>query len=240
MQRLTESIERKRLHMILDVGSALRWVRLGKGTKLRRRHRHRTPATEGVVDAHAKSIEHLTIGLVQRFHSRDLENHPQLQVVVQVGAHPRLVEGHRNPKMRELRRRSYAGKHHDMRRTDRAGGKYHLTATSGAPQVAVLAPAHPRRSPSIQFHRFDKTAGFEPKVRPVQDRLQEPACGRPAPAAFLVHVKIANAFIIAGIEILDRWDSVLICRGAERVENLPVQTRILHAPLAADAMVFAF
>src|SRR4029450_10162625 len=40
MQRLTETIERKRLHMILDVGSALRWVRLGKSAKLRRCHRH--------------------------------------------------------------------------------------------------------------------------------------------------------------------------------------------------------
>src|SRR5262245_41698377 len=240
MQRLTESIERKWLHMILDVGGTLRWVRPGERTKLRRGHGHRTTATQYIVDAHAEPIEHLGIGLVQRFHPRNLENQPQLQVVVQIGAYPRLVEDDRNPKTRQLRRRPHAGKHHNMRRTDCAGGKYHFTAALGTPQLAVLAPAYRRRSLSIQFHRFDKAAGFEPEVRPVQDRLQESACGRPASAAFLVHVKIANAFVIAGIEILDRRDSVLVCCSAERVENLPVETRVLHAPLAADAMMLAF
>ena len=53
-------------------------------------------------------------------------------------------------------------------------------------------------------------------------------------------MKIANALVIAGIEILDRWDSVLISRRTERVENFPAETGIFHAPFAAGGMVLGF
>ena len=57
MQRLSEFIERKRLHVILDIGAALRWIRLGKSAKLRRRHGHRPPPAHRVVETHTEPVE---------------------------------------------------------------------------------------------------------------------------------------------------------------------------------------
>ena len=75
----------------------------------------------------------------------------------------------------------------------------------------------------------------------MQHRLEKSARRRPSPAALLVDVKIADALVVAGVEILDGRDAVLVRCRAERVENFPASdagysTR--HSPPAAWCSLF--
>ena len=46
-------------------------------------------------------------------------------------------------------------------------------------------------------------------------------------------MEIADAFVVAGVEVLNRRDAVLVRRFAEGVENFPRQPRLFDAPFAA-------
>src|SRR5262245_62490798 len=74
----------------------------------------------------------------------------------------------------------------------------------------------------------------------MQNRLEEAASCRPAPAALLVDVEITDAFVITGIEVIDSGNSVLVRRLAECIENLPAQPRIFDPPFSAGRVVLAF
>jgi hypothetical protein len=103
-----------------------------------------------------------------------------------------------------------------------------------------LAPAYAGYALPVEFQRLDEATGFELKVFPVQHRFEKTTRGRPAAAAFLVDVEVANPLVVAGIEILDRRDAILVRRGTECVKNLPRKARILDPPFAAGCMVFGF
>src|SRR5258707_11393329 len=127
-----------------------------------------------------------------------------------------------------------------MRRPDSSGREDHLTTASRAALLAVLAPAHAGYALPVEFQRLDETPGFELKVFSVQHGLEKTARGRPAAAAFLVDVEVANPLVVAGIEILDCRDAILVRRGTERVKNFPSGAWKLNPPFAAGAVVFGF
>src|SRR4029077_11730244 len=132
------------------------------------------------------------------------------QMIVQVGADARLVERHRNAELRQLRSRPYAGKHHDVRRADGAGREDHLAAATSTAHFAVLPPVHTGRALAIQFQSLNQTAGCELEVFTMQHRLEKSARRRPSAAPLLVDVKITDALVVAGVEILDGRDAVLV------------------------------
>ena len=102
---------------------------------------------------------------------------------------------------------------------------------------AVLPPAHAGRALAVEQQAFDQAAGFQPQILPVQHRLEEAARRRPAPSALLVDVEIAGAFVVAGVEVVDRLNAVLRRRLAPDVDDVPAQARKFDAPFAADAVV---
>src|SRR5665647_589356 len=108
-----------------------------------------------------------------------------------------------------------------MRRADRTGRQNHLAAATRAAQGPVLPPAHAGGAAAREFQALDQTAGFEPEVFPMQHWLEKAARGGPAPAKLLVDVEIADAFVVAGVEIVHRRNAILDRCGAEGVENFP-------------------
>src|SRR5690349_24011890 len=71
----------------------------------------------------------------------------------------------------------------------------------------------------------------------MQHRLEESARRRPASSAFLVDVKIADALVVAGVEV-DCGRYAVLDRGvAEGIENVPMQPHLFHAPFAARRML---
>src|SRR5262249_8371445 len=118
-----------------------------------------------------------------------------------------------------------------------AGGKYDFSAATRATRFLILPPTHTADAPAIHLKRFDEAAGFELQVFPVQHRLQKAARRRPSSPALLVDMEITNPLVIAGVEVLDRGNAVLIRRLAKRLENLPAHTRIFDAPFAAHRVM---
>src|SRR4029077_15102176 len=173
-------------------------------------------------------------------HARDLVDHAQLQMILQVLPDARPVEHDRDTEIEQIAPRPDAGEQQQLPRADRAGRENDLAPGARGLARAVLAPGHAGRAPAVELDALGEAAGFDPKVRPVEHRLPKSARRRPAPPAPLVDVEITGAFVVAAIEIVDRRDAVLLRRLAKRVEQFPLHARRLDAPFAADAMVLAF
>ncbi len=86
----------------------------------------------------------------------------------------------------------------------------------------------------------DQHVFFQPQIGALQGGLEETARRRPAAAALLVDVEIADTLIVAGVEIRDPPDPHLFGGVADRVQDRPGQPRRLDPPAAAGAVVGAF
>ena len=110
---------------------------------------------------------------------------------------------------------------------------------AGLDHFATLHEAHADGAAVLDDQPVDQHVLFQPQIGAVQHRLEEAARRRPAPAALLVDVEIADAFIVAGVEIGNAPDAHFLGGVADRVENVPGQPRRLDAPAAAGAVMFA-
>src|SRR5205814_10469173 len=98
----------------------------------------------------------------------------------------------------------------------------HLDAARAQPRVAALE----------QYAR-DVRPGPDLQVVARQHRPQEGLGRVPADAAALVDLEVADAFVVAAVEVLAVRDAGLLCRFGERIEDVPAQALPLDAPLAA-------
>src|SRR3989344_4750458 len=64
---------------------------------------------------------------------------------------------------------------------------------------------------------------------------QEGLGGVPAPAAFLVHLKVAHASVAAAVEVVGGRDARLLRGLGKAIEDIPAQALLFHAPLAGAA-----
>jgi len=97
----------------------------------------------------------------------------------------------------------------------------------------------PGGAPAVELEALDQAAGLQPQVGPPERRLQESARRRPAPAALLVDVEITRAFVVAGVEIVDRLDAALLGGDAEGFQEVPAHALALDPPFAAGRMRIA-
>ena len=219
--------------MILDIGAVLRRIGACEGTELRRRHGHRTAAAEKIIERDTGLADQRRVHGVERLHPRYLVDRAQLQMVLQILADAGSIEQRCNSMLRQVRPGPDGRQHQQLRRADRARRQDHLAAAFRTSQHTILPPAHAGRTFPCEVDAFGEAAGFKPEILPVQHRLQETARGGPAPAHLLIDVEIADAFVVAGVEVRDGRDAVLVRRFATSVENFPGQPRLLDAPFAA-------
>src|SRR5207247_4301241 len=146
-----------------------------------------------IVDAHACAADQGAIGLVECLGARELIDEPQLQVILQVLAHARLIEHDGNAEPRELIGTADAGEFEDLHGADRASRKDDLAASARGSDRAVLAPAHGDRARALKLDLLDQTVELEPQIGALEHRLEEGARRRPAPPALLVDVEDATA-----------------------------------------------
>ena len=105
--------------------------------------------------------------------------------------------------------------------------------------LTALHEAHADRASVLDDQPIDQHVFFEPQIGSLQGRLQKPSRRRPAAAALLVDVEIADAFIVAGVEVRNSPDSHFLSGIADRVQNCPGQPRRFDPPAAAAAMMLA-
>ncbi len=106
-------------------------------------------------------------------------------------------------------------------------------------EFVALIEAHADGAAVLDDEPVDQHVLFQPQIGTVQHGFQKPPRGGPAPSALLVDVEIADAFIVAGVEIGDPPNPHLLGGIADGVQNFPGQPRRLDPPAAAGAMVFA-
>src|SRR5262249_35305000 len=152
----------------------------------------------------AGAPEQRVIGLVERAHPADFINEPQLQMILQILAHPRLIEYTRQAELAQLRPRTHAGQKQQLRRSKRASCENHFAAGARTATCTVLPPAHAGRALAVEIDAFHQATGLEPQVSPLEHRLEETTRCGPAPPEFLVDVEVARALVVAGVEVVDR------------------------------------
>jgi hypothetical protein len=86
----------------------------------------------------------------------------------------------------------------------------------------------------------DEHVFLKPQIGALQGWLEEAARRRPAAAALLIDMKIADALVVAGVEIRNFSNPHLLGRIADGIENGPRKSRGLDAPAATNTMVLAF
>ncbi len=176
------------------------------------------------------------ISLVEGANAVDLIDRALLQMVLQIAPDALPVEDDLDPERRQPVRRSDAGAMQHLNRSDRASAQDHFAAGASLDNLATLAEAHPDGAPLLDNQAIGQHVRLKTQIGTVQGGLQETPCRRPAASALLVDVEIADAFIVAGIEIRNFPDSHFFRRFADRVEHCPGQPRCLDPPAAADAV----
>ncbi len=144
-----------------------------------------------------------------------------LQMVLQIPSDALPVEDALDPKRRQPFRRPDAGAVQHLRRADRAGAQDHLAFGAGLDDFAASGEAHAGGAAVLDDEAVDQHVLFEAQIGALQRGLQEASCRRPAASALLVNVEIADALIVAGVEIRNFPNSHLFRRVADRVKDGP-------------------
>src|SRR5512133_2370023 len=215
-------------------------IRAGENAELRRRHGQRPTAAERIVEAHQAAPHQRIIGLVERANTRDLVDRALLQMVLQIAADALAVEHRLDPKRREPVGRADAGSMQYLERSNRAGAQDHFAFGAGLDDISPFNEAHAGGPPLLDDQAIDQHVLFETQIGTLQRGLQEAARCRPAASALLVDMEIADALIVAGVEIRNFWNAHLFRGLADGVQDHPGQPRSFDPPAAARAMMLAF
>ena len=112
--------------------------------------------------------------------------------------------------------------------------------TSPRQRAERVSPLCRQRTPTARrpskMHALNQTTGFEPDVATLERRLEKSARRRPAPPPLLVDVEGAATLVVAGVEVLNRFDAGLRRGGAERVKQIPAHARRLNEQFAIGAV----
>ena len=125
-------------------------------------------------------------------------------------------------------------------RSDRAGAQDHFAPGAGLGDFACLNEAHADRASVFDHQAIHQHVFLEAKIGALQRGFQKTSRGRPAASALLVDVEIADALIVAGIEIRNLSHPHFFGRIGDRIQNLPGHPRGFDPPAAAGAMMLAF
>src|SRR6266404_1415299 len=125
-------------------------------------------------------------------------------------------------------------------RSDRAGAQDHLAPGAGLSGFASLNEAHPGGASVLDDQAIHQHVFLELKIGAPQRGLQKTSRRRPSASALLVDVEIADALIVAGIEIRNLSHPHFFGRIGDRIKNFPGQPRRFDPPAAARAMMLAF
>ena len=207
VHRIAVLVEGQRRNLHLDVRRLAVPIAARERADLRRYCRHRAPAKAEVLDAHADTADAAADHLIERSGVADLEDHPQHQVVLQILAHAGHVMAHRDAVLAQQRARSDARHLQKLRRPDRTARKHDLASRGREARRVVLPEFDAGRALAVETNRLRLRVGDDTQVRPVHHRPKENLRRLLAHAAPRCHVCVADALLIAAIEVRGLRDS---------------------------------
>src|SRR5882757_2063957 len=180
------------------------------------------------------------ISFVQRLHVAHFVDCALLQVILKVQTHAAPLDQGLYAERCEPRVAADSGQVEDMRRADCAGGQNDGAGGANLDGLAV-APKHDAAYTAVlDDQSFDENVHLKVQIPARECGLQKTSGRGPAPAAFLVDVKIGDTFVIAAIEVLDGRNAELNGGIAHGIEYPPGDARRFDVKPAADSVVLAF
>ncbi len=232
MQGLAETIERQRLDVELEVGRGHLGAGAEESAQLAGRHGKRARAAQGVLEHHHGAPPGRGGALVERVDALHLEDHAQLQVVLQIAADAGqfVHQGHAG-RLQQVGR-AHARALQDRRRTDGPGGEQGLGAGAHPVAHAPVQELDAAGGAALEQHTVDQGVREDGEVGPVAHRPQERAGRIPAQALLLVHLEATDAEVVAAVVVRAGRDAGLAGRLDIAIEQVPVQALAFHAPFA--------
>ena len=176
--------------------------RAGEQADLARRHGERAAPRQRELRRHARFGQvRMHVG-VERVSVADLIPHANLKVILQVDADAGAVCHHRDAVASQMGRRTNAGAHQNLRRTQGACCQDHFFAGACRDGDATLLPNDAHGLAAFYQHAIHQRMGLHHQVGAVPDRLQERIGSAPAAAVFLIDVDGADAEVVARVEVL--------------------------------------
>ncbi len=152
--------------------------------------------------AHQAATDQRMIGLVQRPDAVDLEDRPLLQMILQVAADARACRAARGCPS------SVSQSAGPTPESCRISGEPTAPADRMTSPLARASKSRPfcrnwtpTAALALEQHLFDQHAGLETEIGAAERGLQEGARRGPAQAALLVDVEVADAGVVAGVEV---------------------------------------
>ena len=236
VQGLAEGVERQGLDVDLHIGGRVVGARPDEGPHVRGGHGHGPLAEQGVFQRHQRTSPDIGIERVHGRHAAHPVVGPDLQVVLQVLAHPRAVGPGLDAQGLQTGPVADAAEFQQLGRADGPGAEHHLRPGGGVEGLAVPTPLDPCGATVLDPDPGHMHPADQGQVRAVQDRLQEGGCRAPAHAPALGHVEIGAARIVAAVEVPDRGDAGLGRRLGKGVQHLPAHGGRLHPKLTPRAV----
>lgn len=224
--------------MKLQIGPVVFGSGPGEDTQLRRRHGQGSSAAQSEIGAHDQPARQGMVGLVEGAQASNPEDGALLQVNLQIAADAGELVLNGNAGIGEHFGGADARPLQQMGRTDSTSAQHDFGPCMRLMALTTSAEVNPGDPLAVEHQRFCHGASHDCEIGTLADGFEKSPRRRPAQAALLVHMKIANAFIAAGIEIRDRRDAHLSSSPRHRIQDVPTQPWRLYAPLPAGAMLF--
>ena len=181
---------------------------------------------------------------VERLDTLHLVDRTDLQVVLQIGADTGQLVRDGNAVLLQ-------GPAHPDRCPRAAGSassrccprEHHFARGAGGDHLLAGPDLHARALLAAVGRGLDDQArdlGRGPELEvgaAVAGRTQEGLGRVPAPAAFLVHLEVAHAFVVAAVEVVVGGNARLYRGLGKGIEHVPAQALLLDAPFAAGLVV---
>jgi hypothetical protein len=175
---------------------------------------------------------------IERTHTVDLVRHAQLQMVLEILADAAQILHDLDAEILQPCTVADAGEFEQLRRVDRAGTEDDFTTGFGQIIGVIAAIFDTRASTPFEHDPLRDGAGDDSQIGALECRAQKRFGGIPADAALLVDVEVADAAVVAAIEVVGGGDAGLLRGLREGLEDFPFEALLFDAPWAACAMRF--
>ena len=146
---------------------------------------------------------------------------------------------HRNAMLVQQGARTNARQLQQLRRANTAGTQNHLGARRGGDDLVATVDGHASAAQTTVGQRFQHQRGHlgrgpHLKIGPgITGGAQKGLGCVPAPARFLIDLKVRDTLVVATVEIGGGRHTGLLRRLSKGIQNVPAHAGLLDAPLAA-------
>ena len=219
VDRRARHVGRQRREVELHVGPR----RVGHGAReeaaLVDAHGHRSAPSQHEIEADAKLAPRRRERVVGRDRARAAEDHPRLQMILQVFADAGQRVDDADAEALQQVRRADPRQLQQLRRLERAGAQDHFAARGGLDVAPALTVDDAARAPAVEQHARRVRVGLDVEVRARRRRTQVRNGGRAAQAAPGGQLVVAGAFLRGAVEVVVARNAELDGGVDERVDQ---------------------